>query len=128
MMLELLRAGGVRKIRANVADPEYARKDRAAVVGRAAHAQPVAEADRWHVRAGLRARARKVPVGIISNSEGHLAELVEELGYGALFLVVIDCGRVGVDKPNPRIFQLAAEALGVPLSEIVHVGTPGRRM
>jgi len=29
---------------------------------------------------------------------------------------------VGVDKPNPRIFQLAAEALGVDLAQIVHVG------
>jgi putative hydrolase of the HAD superfamily len=36
--------------------------------------------------------------------------------------VVIDSGRVGVDKPDPRIFQLAAQALGVQLSEIVHVG------
>jgi putative hydrolase of the HAD superfamily len=61
-------------------------------------------------------------VGIISNSEGHLAELVEELGYRAIFPVIIDSGRVGVDKPDPRIFELAAQALAVPLAEIVHVG------
>jgi putative hydrolase of the HAD superfamily len=29
---------------------------------------------------------------------------------------------VGIDKPDSRIFEHAAKALGVPLAEIVHVG------
>jgi FMN phosphatase YigB (HAD superfamily) len=66
--------------------------------------------------------ASGVPVGIISNSEGRLAELVAELGKSALFHAIIDSGRVGVDKPDRRIFEHAAHALGVPLSDIVHVG------
>jgi putative hydrolase of the HAD superfamily len=61
-------------------------------------------------------------VGIISNSEGHLAELVEELGWSAAFRVVVDSGRVGVDKPNPRIFRLAFAALEVEPHEVLHVG------
>ena len=122
MMLEYLRAGGVRKIRADVADAEYAEK----IAQRLWDAQPTHNlwrkpiAGMFELVADL--GARQVPVGIISNSEGHLAELVEELGQRALFAVVIDSGRVGVDKPNPRIFELAAEALGVKLSDIVHVG------
>lgn len=122
MMLELLRAGGVRKVRADAADPDYPEK----IAQLLWDAQPTHNLWRKPI-AGMfelvaELRERNVPVGIISNSEGHLAELVEELGHGALFPVVIDSGRVGVDKPNPRIFQLAAEALSVELSEIVHVG------
>jgi HAD superfamily hydrolase (TIGR01509 family) len=122
MMLELLRAGGVRKIRAEAADPMYAEK----IAQLLWDAQPTQNLWRKPITGMFELcaelSAKRVPVGIISNSEGHLAELVEELGHGALFPVIIDSGRVGVDKPNPRIFQLAAEALSVQLAEIVHVG------
>lgn len=63
-----------------------------------------------------------VPIAIISNSEGYLAELVAELGWGRDFEVVIDSGRIGVDKPDPRIFEHACAALDVPASELLHVG------
>ena len=122
MMLAILRGGNVRKIRAEAADPAYAEK----IAQLLWDAQPTQNlwrkpiAGMFELAAEL--AAQQVPIAIISNSEGHLAQLVEELGYGALFPVVIDSGRVGVDKPDPRIFQLAAEALGVQLAEIVHVG------
>jgi len=122
MMLELLRAGGVRKVRAESADPEYPEK----IAQLLWDAQPTHNLWRKPI-AGMfelvaELGARQVPVGIISNSEGRLAELVDELGHSALFPVIIDSGRVGVDKPNPRIFELASEALDVELSQIVHVG------
>ena len=122
MMIEILRAGGVRKIRAQAADPSYAEK----IAQLLWDAQPTHNlwrkpiAGMFELAAEL--CAEQLKVGIISNSEGHLAELVEELGYRALFPVIIDSGRVGVDKPDPRIFELAAQALAVPLAEIVHVG------
>jgi len=122
MILEILRGGGVRKIRAEAADPAYAQK----IAQLLWDAQPNQNLWRKPIAGMFELVAELVslelPVGIISNSEGRLAELVEELGYSALFSVVIDSGRVGVDKPDPRIFQLAAQALGVQLSEIVHVG------
>jgi HAD superfamily hydrolase (TIGR01549 family) len=65
---------------------------------------------------------RGVPVGIISNSEGRLSELVDELGWSADFRVVVDSGRLGIDKPAPGIFLHACEALGVAPAELVHVG------
>ncbi|HYQ30887.1 MAG TPA: HAD family hydrolase [Polyangiaceae bacterium] len=122
MMIEILRGGGVRKIRAAAADPAYAEK----IAQLLWDAQPTHNlwrkpiAGMFELAAEL--CAEQLKVGIISNSEGHLAELVEELGYRALFPVIIDSGRVGVDKPDPRIFELAAQALAVPLAEIVHVG------
>jgi HAD superfamily hydrolase (TIGR01662 family) len=63
-----------------------------------------------------------VPVGIVSNSEGRLAELVEEIGWAADFPVVADSGKLGVQKPDPFIFRWAAERLGVAVESIVHVG------
>ena len=61
-------------------------------------------------------------VGIISNSEGHLAELVQCLGEGDQFSVVADSGRLGIEKPDPRIFQWTAEQLNQEVNEIVHIG------
>ena len=121
MMIELLRAGGVHKLRGD-ADAEYPEK----VARLLWDAQPSQNLWRRPI-AGMfelvkELSQRGVPIGIVSNSEGRLAELVEELGYSALFPVIVDSGRLGIDKPDPRIFEHAAGALGVPLAEIVHVG------
>ena len=67
-------------------------------------------------------RARGVALAALSNSEGHLAELLAEIELAPLFDVIIDSGRVGVAKPDPRIFTLTLEALAVTPTVIVHVG------
>jgi HAD superfamily hydrolase (TIGR01549 family) len=64
-----------------------------------------------------------VRVAVVSNSEGHLAELLAEVGIAEPFEVVIDSTRVGVSKPDPRIFDLALEGLGAPRGSVcVHIG------
>jgi putative hydrolase of the HAD superfamily len=65
---------------------------------------------------------RGIPVGILSNSEGRLAELIAEIGWSAPFRVIVDSGRLGIAKPDRRIFETAAESLGVPLAAVVHIG------
>ena len=67
-------------------------------------------------------RQQGVSVGIVSNSEGRLAELVAELGHAKLFPVIADSGRLGFEKPDRRIFDWAARRLGTTSTEIVHVG------
>lgn len=67
-------------------------------------------------------RSVGVSVGIISNSEGRLAELVDELGWGPDFDVVVDSGRIGIDKPKPGIFLHACAALRTEARELLHVG------
>jgi putative hydrolase of the HAD superfamily len=67
-------------------------------------------------------RERGVRVGIVSNAEGGIAALLEELGRAAPFEVVADSGLLPFEKPDPRIFQFAADALEVNLEELVHVG------
>lgn len=63
-----------------------------------------------------------IPVGILSNSEGRLAELIAEIGWSSPFRAIIDSGRVGFAKPDRRIFDAAAAALGVAVTAVVHVG------
>jgi FMN phosphatase YigB (HAD superfamily) len=36
--------------------------------------------------------------------------------------IVVDSHHVGVAKPDPRIFQIALEALGIPASRAIYVG------
>lgn len=66
--------------------------------------------------------AAGVPVGVISNSEGGLAQLVSELGLADLFRVLADSGQLGIEKPDRRIFDWAAARLGVVTASLVHVG------
>lgn len=63
-----------------------------------------------------------VPFGVLSNSEGRLAELVDEMGWADVIRVVVDSGRVGIEKPDRRIFEILAERLGADPAEVVHVG------
>ncbi len=68
-------------------------------------------------------RARGVRIAALSNSEGHLADLLTEIGMAPLFDAIIDSERVGVAKPDPKIFALTLEQLGVTRPRVVvHVG------
>jgi putative hydrolase of the HAD superfamily len=65
---------------------------------------------------------RGVPMAVVSNSEGRLAELLDELGWSRWFVAIADSGRLGVTKPDPRIFAWALERLGTTAAETVHIG------
>jgi HAD superfamily hydrolase (TIGR01549 family) len=67
-------------------------------------------------------RTKAVPYAILSNSEGRLVELLEEIGLAELFPIVADSGRLGIEKPDPRIFQWVGEKLGIELADLLHVG------
>ena len=83
--------------------------------------------------------ALDLPVGIVSNSTGEVEQALRRLDVcyaatgdevlpearGIDVGVVIDSAVVGVSKPDPRIFTLALEALGLPTADrstVVHVG------
>jgi putative hydrolase of the HAD superfamily len=74
-----------------------------------------------------------LPVVVVSNWDGTIGERLRAAGVcqegpGPLGRVerVIDSGAVGVEKPDPRIFQLALEAVGVAPDEALHVGDSTR--
>ncbi len=67
-------------------------------------------------------RARGVKVAIISNSEGMLDRLFADLGVLQHFDLVVDSGKLGIEKPDPRIFQVALDRFGVPADRALHLG------
>lgn len=80
--------------------------------------------------AGLRSIVdTRIPVGIVSNSDGTVESQLREsgicqVGPGPLSRVdaVIDSSVVGTSKPDSRIFHLGADAIGCPPEECVYVG------
>jgi FMN phosphatase YigB (HAD superfamily) len=67
-------------------------------------------------------RARGVTVGVLSNSEGGLEALFEEIALAPVFGAIIDSGKLGIEKPDPRIFAHALERLGGTPERAVHIG------
>jgi putative hydrolase of the HAD superfamily len=62
-----------------------------------------------------------VRVAVLSNSEGRLAELLAEIGIADAFAAVVDSGRVGIEKPDRRIFDHTLAVLGATRPGI-HIG------
>ena len=107
-------------------------------------AAEIAEATRGHAwthvgtgaTGGLRALAALgLPMGVVSNSDGTVQDELRRLGVcyapdgqdsaaaGVRVGVVVDSAVVGVAKPDPAIFGIALDALGVPASgTVLHVG------
>ena len=69
-----------------------------------------------------RALAAGIRVGIVSNSEGHLAELFERLGLSRYFEHVVDSALEGVRKPDPEIFRRALARFGVEARVALYAG------
>lgn len=61
-------------------------------------------------------------LGVVSNSDGRVAEALEAVGLARYFGVVVDSKLVGYEKPDPRIFQPALASLGVTPAEALYVG------
>jgi putative hydrolase of the HAD superfamily len=81
-------------------------------------------------REGLQALADTgVRLGIVSNADGMMGPRLAELelcqvgpGIGVEIVCVIDSGNVGVMKPDPRIFEVAIDLLGLDADRIWYVG------
>jgi putative hydrolase of the HAD superfamily len=69
-----------------------------------------------------RLRAAGLRLGVVSNSDGRVEQALEAAGLRDYFDVVVDSGLVGIEKPDPRIFQSALEVLGVKPEEALYIG------
>ncbi|HET7230531.1 MAG TPA: HAD-IA family hydrolase [Longimicrobium sp.] len=67
-------------------------------------------------------KRRGYRLGVISNADGTVEALLEDIGLRPHFEFVIDSTAVGVEKPDPRIFRMALERMGVEPHEAVYVG------
>jgi putative hydrolase of the HAD superfamily len=61
-------------------------------------------------------------LGVVSNFEEWLERLLEQLGVRSYFAVTVVSGIEGIEKPDPRIFALAMERVGVRPELSVYVG------
>jgi len=61
-------------------------------------------------------------MAVISNSEGTVEQILEEVDLRDNFEIVIDSFLVGVEKPDPRIFEIALESLEWDHADTIYLG------
>jgi len=71
----------------------------------------------------LAALARDHRLGLLTNGAGDVQrEKLSRTPFARSFAAIVVSVEVGVGKPDPRIFEIAAERLGVAPSDAVYVG------
>src|SRR5205814_6821967 len=68
-----------------------------------------------------RALRRRYKLSVLSNADATLRARLERDGLSALFHDIVVSAEVGMAKPEPAVFRLAVERLGVAPSECVFV-------
>lgn len=85
-----------------------------------------AEAGVWElfpdVLEALEALRPHYRLAVVSNFDGRLRMIVEQLGISRYFDQVVISSEVGADKPDRFIFERALALLGVAPAEALHVG------
>jgi len=79
--------------------------------------------DGWRLaRAALERLHGGARLGVVSNYYGNLEVQLEEAGLAPLLDTVVESVHVGLAKPDPEIYRLAARRLGVEPAQAVMVG------
>lgn len=64
----------------------------------------------------------KYPLVLVTNFYGNVAAVLADFGLDSYFPTIIESAVVGVRKPDPRIFELGVEAMGLKPTEVLVVG------
>lgn len=67
-------------------------------------------------------RARGLDLAVVSNWDIGLEDRLEELGIARLFSAIATTAEAGAPKPEPAVFRLALERLGIDPARALHVG------
>lgn len=73
-------------------------------------------------REALMRLAKNYRLGVISNADGKIADVLNHSGIGDCFETITDSGIVGKEKPHPLIFQRALQSLNVAPEESLYTG------
>jgi putative hydrolase of the HAD superfamily len=63
-----------------------------------------------------------VELAVVANFDLTLRQRLDQLGVGPLLSAVVTPADVGTAKPDPIIFELALERLGVAAERALHIG------
>ncbi len=66
-------------------------------------------------------------LAVISNFDGRLRMILEQLGVSKFFRRIFISSEIGTDKPDPLIYLRAVKLLGVEPNEALHVGDDPER-
>jgi HAD superfamily hydrolase (TIGR01549 family) len=61
-------------------------------------------------------------LGVISNADGRVEALLQAVGLRDHLEFVVDSAVLGIEKPDPRIFQEGLRLLSLPAEESLYVG------
>jgi putative hydrolase of the HAD superfamily len=61
-------------------------------------------------------------IGVISNADGKIEDVLKRCGIADCFLTITDSGIVGHEKPHPAIFAAALQKMGAQPEESLYVG------
>ena len=70
----------------------------------------------------LALRAHGLTLVVVSNANGTLRAHMDRIGLSTYVDIVIDSRDEGVEKPDPRLFQIALERAGARPESTIHVG------
>ena len=70
----------------------------------------------------LQALSSRYRLILVSNFYGNLHTVVERYGLDHYFETIVESAVVGVRKPDPKIFQLGVDALGLKPEEVLVIG------
>jgi putative hydrolase of the HAD superfamily len=85
-----------------------------------------AEAGVWELYAEVPEVLEKLQprfqLAVISNFDGRLRVILEQLGISKFFTVVFVSSEIGADKPDPEIFRRALKFVNFRPKQVLHVG------
>jgi HAD superfamily hydrolase (TIGR01509 family) len=62
------------------------------------------------------------PIGVISNADGKIENVLRACGIADCFRTITDSGLVGYEKPHPEIFRYALKQINAAPEESLYVG------
>jgi len=77
---------------------------------------------RPHTKEVLTRLAGEYRLGVISNADGKIAEVLNRCGIAGCFESITDSGIVGKEKPHAAIFEAAVNSLGVAPEDSLYIG------
>lgn len=91
-----------------------------------------ATGDAWKLRGDVagtleKLRARGLRLGVVSDFDYRLTEVLDTLGIAGLFETVVLAGAHGTKKPDPKLFGAALADLRVTAQEAAYVGDDEER-